>query len=408
MSSVSVSSERLAVDGGIPIRSTPFPRWPHYAEDEVTVVSDVLRSGRVNYWTGEETGAFESEYADRVGRKHAIALANGTLALELGLRSLRLEPGDEVIVTSRSFVASASAIVLCGGRPVFVDVEPHSQNMSAETIAPAITDRTRAVVVVHLAGWPCDMDDIMALAREHDLFVIEDCAQAHGATYRGKPVGAFGDMAAFSFCQDKIITTCGEGGMLLLDDTERWKEAWAHKDHGKSYDTVHNTQHPEGFRWLHESIGTNWRITELQSAVGRLQLRKLQSWVAHRRDVAATYNERFATVPGLVTTLPGEDVHHAYYKYYVLVNPDALRPGWDRTRILAAVRAEGVPCFAGSCPEIYREKAFPSAHQPVARHPVAQDLGERSLMLETHPSLGERDVDDTCRAVERVLQAAAK
>ena len=182
MSSVSVSSERLAVDGGAPIRSTPFPRWPHYAEDEVAIVSDVLRSGRVNYWTGEETGAFESEYADRVGRKHAIALANGTLALELGLRSLRLEPGDEVIVTSRSFVASASAIVLCGGRPVFVDVDPHSQNMSAETIAPAITDRTRAVVVVHLAGWPCDMDDIMALAREHGLFVIEDCAQAHGGS----------------------------------------------------------------------------------------------------------------------------------------------------------------------------------------------------------------------------------
>ncbi len=396
------------MDGGTPIRSAPFPRWPHYADDEVAAAADVLRSGRVNYWTGDESEQFEAEYAASVDRRHAIALANGTLALELALRSLALSTDDEVIVTSRSFVASASAIVLSGGRPVFVDVDTLSQNMSAETIAPALNDKTRALVIVHLAGWPCDMDGIMALAKEHDLFVIEDCAQAHGATYRGRPVGSFGNMAAFSFCQDKIITTCGEGGMLLLDDTEQWKSAWAHKDHGKSYDAVHHKRHPEGFRWLHESIGTNWRITELQSAVGRLQLRKLSSWVSHRRQVAAIYNKRFADIRGLVTTAPGADVEHAYYKYYMLADVDQLAPGWDRTRILSAIRAEGVPCFAGSCPEIYREKAFGSACQPPSRHPIAKDLGARSLMLETHPRLEDQDVEDTCLAVERVLAAATR
>lgn len=408
MSAPRVAEGRLAIDGGTPVRARPFPRWPHYADDEVAAVSNVLRSGRVNYWTGEETGQFEAEYAASLDRRHAIALANGTLALELGLRSLGLEADDEVIVTSRSFVASASAIVLCGGRPVFVDVDPISQNMSAATIAPALTDKTRALVVVHLAGWPCDMDEIMALAGEHGLFVIEDCAQAHGATYRGRPVGSFGDMAAFSFCQDKIITTCGEGGMLLLDDTDRWKTAWAHKDHGKSYDAVHHAQHPEGFRWLHESIGTNWRITEAQSAVGRLQLKKLPSWVSHRRQAAAIYNERFADVPALITSTPDASIEHAYYKYYVLVDVDELAPGWDRTRVLAAIRAEGVPCFAGSCPEIYREKAFGSAFQPAGRHPIAQDLGERSLMFETHPRMEDEDVEDVCRAVERVMAAASK
>ena len=400
--------DRLAIEGGAPVRAGPLAPWPHYAQDEIDAVSHVLASGKVNYWTGDEVRAFEREYAEHTGCSHAIALANGTVALELALYALGIGPGDEVVVPSRTFIACASCAVVRGATPVAADVDPLSQNLTAETVRAALSPRAKAIITVHLAGWPCDMDPIMALARERGLKVIEDCAQAHGATYKGRPVGSIGDLAAFSFCQDKIITTGGEGGMLVTNDPALWAKAWSYKDHGKSYDALYRQPGPGLFNWIHESFGTNWRMTEMQAAIGRAQLRKLTQWRTARQRNAAMLTDAFSRFPGLRVTAPPPDFGHAYYKYYAFVRPEALRTGWTRDRIVEAIGAEGIPCSVGSCSEIYLEKAFPQSMRPAGRLGVARDLGETSLMFIVHPTLGEADMHDTAQAVAKVMRVAAR
>ena len=381
--------------------------WPYFENDEIEAVARILRSGKVNYWTGDEGKAFEREYADYTGVRHAIALANGTVALELALYALSIGPGDEVITSSRTYISSASCVVMRGAVPVVADVDPVSQLITADTVHRVITPRTKAIIPIHLAGWPCDMASIMDLAREHNLKVIEDCAQAHGAFYNGHPVGSFGDAAAFSFCQDKIITTGGEGGMLLLNDEQSWKKAWAYKDIGRSYDAVYSRQHPPGFRWLTESFGTNWRMTEMQAAIGRLQLRKLPSWVAKRRENAAILTSCFSHLPGLRVTTPPPNVTHSYYKYYVFVETAALKPDWNRDRIMETIGMRGVPCMSGSCSEIYLEKAFLDQGFGLSeRLPVAKRLGETSLMFLVHPTLDRSSMEMTCEVIKETMSKA--
>jgi dTDP-4-amino-4,6-dideoxygalactose transaminase len=383
-------------------------QWPHFAEDEIQATVDVLRSGKVNYWTGQEGREFEKEFAAYVGCDHAIALANGTVALELALYALDVGPGDEVIVTPRTFLATASAVVMRGATPVFADIDPVSQNMTPESISAVLTDKTKAVICVHLGGWPCEMDRIMDLANAHDLYVIEDCAQAHGALFKGKMVGSWGHINAFSFCQDKIMTTAGEGGMVTTNDKALWERAWAFKDHGKSYDTVYNKEHPFGFRWLHESFGTNWRLSEVQSAVGRKQLAKLPVWLETRRAFAAFYNRVFSNHPLLTLTIPDENSIHSYYKYYAMLNVDALSDGWTRDRIIQTINKQGVPCFSGSCSEIYREKCFSAVDLvPSAPLPEANKLADVSLMLLLHPTLTPAEVEGYADVVLAVLAEAS-
>lgn len=387
--------------------STAVAPWPYFETDEIEAVTRVLESGKVNYWTGSEGRKFEKEFAEFVGCHYAVALANGTVALELALRVLGIGRGDEVITTPRTFIASAACAVAVGARPVLADVDRESQNITAETIERVLTHRTRAIIVVHLAGWPCDMEPIVKLAHNRGIYVIEDCAQAHGAMYKGQSVGSLGDVGSFSFCQDKIMTTGGEGGMITLDSTELFEQAWAYKDHGKRYDSVSLRGHGPGFRWLHESWGTNWRLTEVQSAVGRVQLAKLPDWVATRRAHAAVFSAALDSLPGLRLTIPPAEVGHAYYKYYAFVRPPELRVGWSRDRIVAEVNARGVPCFTGSCSEIYLEKAFPIEWRPTERLAIARELGETSIMLLVHPTLSSRQVEFAAQILREVMMEAA-
>ena len=381
--------------------------WPHFADDEIAAVEAVLRSGKVNYWTGEEGREFEREFAAHCQVGHAVAVANGTVALELALYALGIGAGDEVVVPPRTFLATASAVIMRGAKPVFADLDPVSGNISADTIEAVLTSNTRAIIPVHLAGWPCDMGPIMELAAGRGLKVIEDCAQAHGATYNGRPIGSMGDAAAFSFCQDKIMTTGGEGGMLVTNSDELWERAWAFKDHGKSYEAVYRREHLAGFRWLHESFGTNWRMTEMQAAIGRLQLRKLPQWQESRRRNAAILSRCFRTIPALRVEEPSERIRHAWYKYYVYVRPEKLKSGWSRDRLMAEINAAGIPCFSGSCSEIYREKAFDEVQlRPSRPLSVAKELGETTLMFLVHPTLTLDDMEHTCRTVERVFARA--
>lgn len=383
--------------------------WPVHEQDEIAAVAEVLSSGKVNYWTGMHGQEFEKEFAAYCGAKHALALANGTVALELALRALRVGPGDDVVVTSRSFFASASCIVACGARPVFADVDADSQNVTAETIEAVLTERTKAVLVVHLAGWPADMPAIAALCRARGLLLIEDCAQAHGAAVAGRRVGSFGHAAAFSFCTDKIMSTGGEGGMLVTSDEALFDRAWSYKDHGKSRAAVYRADHPAGFRWLHESFGTNWRMTEMQAAIGRLQLGKLEPWLAQRHANAQRLLELLRDEPALRVPWPGADVRHAWYKFYCFVRLEALKPGWDRDRILVEAGASGgIAFFSGSCPEIYLEKAFDgSDSRPPQRFDVARRLGATSLMLLVDPCQTPASLERAATALRDVLRRAS-
>lgn len=398
---------RLAVEGGQPVRTAPMPAWPRYDETDLDTVREVLASGRVNYWTGDHGRRFEAEFAEAVGARHAVMVCNGTLALELALWAIGVGSGDEVIVPAATFIATASAVVARGARPVVVDVDARTQCLTAGTVRPALTERTVAIIVVHLAGHPADMDALLQLANRHGLRLVEDCAQAHGARYCGAGIGSLGDIAAWSFCQDKILSTAGEGGAITTSNELLWRRCWERKDHGKSWPATHGSgQHRPGFRWLHESFGTNARMTEVQAAVGRNQLRRLGVWVGQRNANAAVLLDALRHQPAIRVTEPPAEVTHAYYKFYAHLRPERLAPGWTRDRVIAAVTAEGVPCLHGGCAEIYRELAFRSVAGTPDQLPTAAELGRTSLMLLVHPTQTTSDVADTAAALTKVLREA--
>lgn len=384
--------------------NSAFEPWPSFTQAEADAVSKVLLSNKVNYWTGQECREFEKEFAQFAGTKHAVAVANGTVALDVALKALGIGAGDDVIVTSRTFLASASSIVTAGANPIFADVELDSQNISRRTIEAVITPNTKAIICVHLAGWMCDMNPIMRLAEEKGIFVIEDCAQAHGAMYKGKSAGSIGHIGAWSFCQDKIMTTGGEGGMVTTNDESLWKKMWSYKDHGKNFDSVYNKQHPPGFRWLHDSFGTNWRMMEMQAVIGRLQLKQMREWTAKRNANMARIQAVFENSPYFTVAKPSSDYVHAAYKCYVQVNTSALPEDWSRDRIMAEINALNVPCFSGSCSEVYLEKAFDGTPwRPAQSLPQANQLGTTSLMFLVHPTLSEHSLQKTVDAIQAVI-----
>lgn len=389
--------------------NTPFSPWPSFTEEEAKAVHDVVLSNRVNYWTGTECREFEKEFAAWADASHAVALSNGTLALDIALKALGVGKGDEVIVTPRTFIASISTVVNAGATPVFADVDRESQNIEAHTIEPVITPNTKAIIVVHLAGRPADMDPIMALAEKHGLYVIEDCAQAHGARYKGRSVGSIGHIGAWSFCQDKIMTTGGEGGMVTTNDEALWRKMWSLKDHGKSYEAVYEREHPPGFRWLHESFGTNWRMLEMQAAIGRIQLKRMASWTSARQRNTAAITEACTEFSVVRTPVVPDYMEHACYKHYCFVEPSMLADSWTRDRIIEEIVARGVPCYQGSCSEVYLEKAFDgTGWRPSEPLPNARELGETSLMFLVHPTLTEDEIGKTCAVVKEVLKLAQK
>lgn len=384
--------------------------WPSFMEEEAEAVAAVIRSNKVNYWTGSIGRSFEREFADWSGVPHAVALANGTLALDVALKALGISPGDEVIVTPRTFIASISCVVNAGATPVFADVDRDSGNINAATIAEKITPRTRAVIPVHLAGWPCDMDAIMALAKSNGMAVIEDCAQAHGAMVGNRSVGSIGHIGAWSFCQDKIMTTGGEGGMVTTNDPALWSTMWSFKDHGKSWEAVYERDHAPGFRWVHESFGTNWRMLEMQATIGRIQLGRMPTWTKQRTAIATRLAEALTQFPSLVRVpMPSTGLVHAFYRLYAYVRPEGLAAGWSRDRIVHELNALGVQVFHGTCSEVYLEKAFEGTpFRPEPRLPIARELGDTSLMFLTHPTMSDAEVARAVTAIGTVLQQAMR
>ena len=392
---------------------SPFPTWPHYELEQIEAVSTILNSGKVNYWTGIHGKAFEKEFSEWCGCSNSVAIANGTLALTSCYRSLNLSPNDEVITTPRTFIATSSSLSLLGIKPVFADVDKNSGCINAETIAKKITAKTKAISVVHIGGWPADMEAICKLAKEYNLSVIEDCAQAHGASInvngQWKPVGSFGDIAAWSFCQDKIMTTGGEGGMVSTSREDLRDFIWSFKDHGKNTSSYNPTKNTNSYRWLHDDFGSNYRLTEIQSCIGRIQLTKMSEWNSIRSRNAKVISNYISDIPSIRVPLPPKNYQHAWYKFYAYLRPDYLKDGWSRDRIISEIVKYGYPAYSGCCSEIYLEKCFiRNACQPKKRLPIARELGETSLMFLIHPTITKQIIDKYAQVISIVLKKATK
>ena len=387
--------------------NSQFSSWPSFTLEEADAIHKVLMSNKVNYWTGDECREFEKEFAVWSNSKYAIALGNGTQALDGALKALDVGVGNEVIVTSRTHISSVSSIVNTGAIPIFADVDLNTQNITPASIRSMITRKTKAIICVHLAGWPCEMDEIIELANEFNLYVIEDCAQAHGAKYKSKPVGSIGNIGCWSFCQDKIMTTGGEGGMVTTNDKSLWSKMWSYKDHGKSYKAIYEQKQPDGFQWLNESFGTNWRMTELQGVIGRIQLKRMSNWHTKRITNANKIWNIAKQCKGLrVPSIP-DYIEHAAYKCYVFIKLEELKNGWGRDKVKKEINELGVPCYVGVCPEVYLEKAFDnSGFRPKERLANAKELGQSSLMFLVHPTLTKNEIQQTCDAITSVMNLA--
>jgi len=373
-----------AMNKGHIVSKPNLPSWPHYSPEEMTAVQRVMASNKVNYWTGQEGREFEREFAKFSDSKYAIAVGNGTLALDLALQGLRIGAHngglayDEVIVTPRSFIASVSCVINAGAKPVFADVDIESGNISPATIKPIITNATKAIIAVHLGGWPCDMSAIMEIANTHEIKVIEDCAQAHGAKINGQSVGSFGHVSAWSFCQDKIMTTGGEGGMVTTNNHDLWDRMWSYKDHGKNWDAVYNRDHPPGFR----------------------------EWQARREKIAIAIHSILQKYEHIIRVpLPEEHYQHAYYRCYAYVKNENLPYDWTRDKIVNAITDLGAPAFQGTCSEIYKEKAFDGMNcRPLQSLEDTKKLGESSMMFLTHPNIDDNSLAHICTIIDSVLK----
>lgn len=375
-------------------------QWPLMNSKMINSVSEVLKSGKLNQWNNSAVKDFEQKFAKYMGCNYAVAVFNGTVALELCIKTLGLKEGDEVIVTPRTFLASASCCAWYGIKPVFVDVDENSQNITLDTIKTAITNKTKAVILVHLAGWPCDLEEICGFCREKGIYTIEDCAQAHGAKYKGKNVGSWGDINAWSFCQDKIVTTGGEGGMITTNCPHLFKRAWSLKDHGKGYDKVFNTEHPPGFRWLHENIGTNWRMMPIQAVIGGHAVDELELWVQHRRKIATLYNDELKNIEGIRLTIPPDYIYHSYYKYYFFLKPERFY--CSRDELIELINKEGVFCQVGSCSEIYKEDAL-KHYAPSNQLHITQKLFKTALLLKCDPSISIEQAKKDINIIKRLV-----
>jgi len=424
-------AEKLAVDGGKPVCSEPWPHWPYFPDSAIRAAMMPLRTGKVNYWTGTRGMEFEQEFADWCGAKFGISTSSGTSALHVALAGLGIGPGDEVICTPYSFIASSFCVCQAGAVPVFVDVKRDDHTMDPQAIEAAITPRTRAILPVHLYGNVCDMDGILKVARRHKLFVVEDCAQAHGATWRGKKVGTLGHAGAFSFCQSKTFTTGGEGGAVVTDDEAVAWECRSFRDHG--YDVKERLRLLEleaKLPYIHNRVGYNYRLTEVQSVLGLEALKRIDSWnLKRRRRFGELLNTELGKLPEVLHLPPHQDGlrENGFWVYPLVLDTGKLRV--SIREFVAALGAEGIPCGPVFWPQSYQEKAYQehrgfgqlnypfgdpnadakSVDYAKVRCPNAAWLEERTLVLFTlHPVYSMKHLRLVVRAVRKVLTAYRK
>ena len=390
--------------------------YPFYNKNIIEKVTKILKSGRVNFWTGNECKKFEKEFSKYVENKYAVALSNGSVALELALKALRLKKGDEIIVSPRSFIISASCTLNLGLKPIFADIDDNG-NMNIDEIKRAYNKNVKAIIVVHLNGMSCDLDPILKFAKKNKIFLIEDCAQAHGAIYKGRKVGSFGHISTWSFCQDKIISTGGEGGMISTNNKKLWLKIWSLKDHGKNYKSVFYKKHKIGFKWLHDDFGSNYRMTEMQAVIGREQLKSLGKQIKKRNLIASLYlnelkdyylkydilkkpNFKCQTCPLKQNLKKCNKCIHAFYRLNLFIDKNKIK----QNQLIQQLHKNKINCGVGSCPEIYREKIFKKLKlYPKKRLPNAKLLGETSIMFPINPNKSLKEVKSEINLIKKIF-----
>lgn len=354
-----MSNDQLAIHGGTPAVRDSLPHWPAFDEPAIRGVEAVLRSGKVNYWTGRKGMEFEKRFAQWQGSRFAISTTNGTAALHVGLTALGVGPGDEVIVPSYTFIASSFSIVQAGAIPRFADVNLDDHCLSVESAERLVNERTKAIMPVHLYGNVCDMDQIHAFAERHKLFVIEDNAEAFGGSYQGQKTGTLGDMSACSFCQNKTFTTGGEGGMVTTDDEELAWLARSFRDHGYDVkDRLNLLELEQKLSYIHNMVGWNYRMTEMQSAIGLAELDRMDDWnMPRRRRNAKIIMDPLRDLPQ-IKFLPVDTPERQNGFYVMAFSLDIENMNCDIGQFVAATGAEGAPCWRVFWPQCHTERAF--------------------------------------------------
>lgn len=400
---MSTVATRLAIHGGEPVRTTPIGRWPEFGREEEEAILTALRSGIWGSIDGTFVKRFEVAFAELQAAEHGVATVNATMGLAVAMKSVGLGPGDEVIVPPYTFIATASAALMIGAVPVFADVDPETLLIDPARIETAITPRTKAIVPVHHGGSPVDMDGVMDVARRHGLRVVEDAAQAHGAAWRGRPVGAIGDVGVFSFQSSKPITA-GEGGMMVTNDAEIDELLWSYRNVGRR----------RGGEWYeHVRLGWNLRMTEMQAALLLAQMERMPAQQARRTEAAAYLTERLEEIPGVLSVkVPDGVTAHSWYTYHWRWLGARLG-GLDKMAFAEALRAEGVPCLHGYVP-INRNEAVRAeikrlgGPEPVAC-PAAEKADAEEILVFSMPILmsSHDDLDDVVRAVDKVARYRA-
>ena len=405
----------LAMNGGEPVRTKPFPTWPISDDREVRALEEVCRSGK---WGGTAAGVkvaeFEKEFAAFQDAKYGVCVVNGTVAIEIALKAVGVKAGDEVIVPPYTFIASASAVLMIGAIPVFVDIDPDTFNLDPSKIEAAITDKTKAILAVHIAGCPADMDWIMAVAKKHGLKVVEDAAQAHGAAWNGRRVGAIGGAGTFSFQVSKNLSA-GEGGIVVTNDSEIYSTAWSLHNCGRV---------PEGGWYEHRILGSNYRMTEFQAAVLLVQMERIEEQMKTREKNARYLDAQLPQIEGIRPLKRDPRVtSHAYHLYIFRYDSKAFK-GIPKAKFAEAMKAEGIPCSPGYVP-LYKEQLFyvepdgcpvgcafygrkmdySKVCCPVTEHSCANE----AIWFFQAMLLGDRkDMDDIIRAIKKIQKNAGE
>ena len=374
-----------------------------YNNSQIKLVAKVLKKNQTNYWTGNECKIFEQEFSKYHKTKYSIAVSNGSVALELALKALKIKKGSQIIVTPRSFIISATCVLNLGFKPVFADVDENG-NLNLNEIIKVYNKNIKAIILVHLNGLPCDLDPILKFIKRKKISLIEDCSQAHGAKYKGKSVGSFGDVSTWSFCQDKIISTGGEGGMISTNNKKIWEKCWSFKDHGKDFKKVFFKKHQKGFRWLHENLGSNYRMTEMQATLGRYQLKRLDKQIKLRNKIANLYFKSLSSFfkIGLLKkpNFKSKLYIHSFYRLNFFINPKV-----NQKELILKLNKNKINCGVGACPEIYREKVFKKVNfNQKKRLSNAKFLGETSLMFPVNPYRSFADIKSDIRIIKKILE----
>jgi len=388
-------SDKFAIDGGPKTRREPFPRWPLLGPEDIAAVAEVLDSGKLTQLSGRSVGDFERAFAKWHGSEHCVATSSGTTAIHAALIALGVAPGDEVIVPAHTFIASATPVLHQGATPVFADVDERTFCISPDSVRERITERTKAIIAVHLNGHPTDLDALIEIARPRGIAIIEDAAQAHGATYKGRKAGTIGEAGCFSFWEDKIITTGGEGGAILTADASLAERIRRIRHHGEG---------PiEGERaYYHLELGYNYRMTSMQAATGLVQLRKLDEYLIARRRNSAHLSERLGEIPQVEPPFVADYAVHSYYKYVCRLRRDS---GINIARFVSAVAAEGLPISRRYPTPLPQQPVFRDAGLAGAACPVADRVSSELFTLLVHPTASVADMDDYVTAIAKVSRA---